>query len=166
MDKAQLTTKWSEKAASWVETDVTNRSSSLVMRRSNMWPARWVGEHTCYFKLNESIRARKSCEDLSRLLSTWRLKSPVIRKLDESVTYCSRRLPNSTIKWSVVQSRFEDKQTENMLAEAAGPDKRAAKKMRPWHCTKNSIQGVLRWPFWGPIHHLPKATLPCWKNTW
>ena len=31
---------------------------------------------------------------------------------------------------------------------------------------KNSLSGVLRWPFWGPIHHLPKATLPCWKNTW
>ena len=29
---------------------------------------------------------------------------------------------------------------------------------------KQSIPGVLRWPFWGPIHHLPKATLPCWKN--
>ena len=40
------------------------------------------------------------------------------------------------------------------------------KKMRPGHCTKKSIPGVLRWPFWGPIHHLPKATLPCWKNTW
>ena len=45
-----------------------------------------------------------------------------------------------------------------MLAEAAGPDQRAAKKMRPGHCTKNSIPGVLRWPFWGPIHHLPKAS--------
>ena len=50
-----------------------------------------------------------------------------------------------------------------MLAEAAGPDQRAAKKMRPGHCTKNSIPEVLRWPFWWPIHHLPKATLPCWK---
>lgn len=59
MDKAQLTTKWSEKAALWIETDVTNWSSSLVMRRSNVWPAWWVGEHTCCFKLNESVRARK-----------------------------------------------------------------------------------------------------------
>ena len=57
------------------------------MRRSNMWPARWVGEHKCCFKLNESMRARKSCEELSRLLSTRRLKSPVIRRLDESVTW-------------------------------------------------------------------------------
>ena len=33
-----------------------------------------------------------------------------------------------------------------MLAEAAGPDQRAAKKMRPGHCTKKkSIPGVLRW---------------------
>ena len=25
-----------------------------------------------------------------------------------------------------------------MLAEAAGPDQHAAKKMRPWHCTKKN----------------------------
>ena len=50
-----------------------------------------------------------------------------------------------------------------MLAEAAGPDQCAAKKMRSGHCAKNSIPGVLRWRFLGPIHHLTKATLPCWK---
>ena len=31
-----------------------------------------------------------------------------------------------------------------MLAEVAGPDQRAAKKMRPGHCTKKYIPGVLR----------------------
>ena len=30
-----------------------------------------------------------------------------------------------------------------MLAEVAGPDQRAAKKMRPGHCTKKSIPGAL-----------------------
>ena len=28
-----------------------------------------------------------------------------------------------------------------MLAEAAGPDQRAVKKMRPWHCTKKIHPG-------------------------
>ena len=28
-----------------------------------------------------------------------------------------------------------------MLAEAAEPDQRAAKKMRPWHCTKKIHSG-------------------------
>ena len=28
---------------------------------------------------------------------------------------------------------------------------------------KKSIPGVLGWPFWGPIHHLSKATLSCRK---
>ena len=45
-----------------------------------------------------------------------------------------------------------------MLAEAAGPYQRAAKKMRPGHCTKKihpGSPGVT-----GPIHDLPKATLP------
>ena len=52
-----------------------------------------------------------------------------------------------------------------MLAEAAGPDQRAANKMRPGHCTKKFRPGSPEVTFWGPIHHLPKATLPCWKNT-
>ena len=53
-----------------------------------------------------------------------------------------------------------------MLAEVAGPDQRQAEKMRPGNCTKKlHPAGVLGWPFWGPIHHLPEATLPCWKNT-
>ena len=30
-----------------------------------------------------------------------------------------------------------------MLAEVAGPDQRAAKKMRPGHCAKKPILGVL-----------------------
>ena len=53
-----------------------------------------------------------------------------------------------------------------MLAEVAGPDQRAAKKMGPGHCTKKIYPGspgvtFLDTPL--PIHHLPKATLPCWK---
>ena len=48
-----------------------------------------------------------------------------------------------------------------MLAEAAGPDERTAKKMRPGHRTKNFHPGSSEVTFWGPIHHLPKATLPC-----
>ena len=51
-----------------------------------------------------------------------------------------------------------------MLAEAAGPDQRAAKKMRPGHCTKKNHPGSPEVTFLGtdsPIHNLPKATLPC-----
>ena len=33
---------------------------------------------------------------------------------------------------------------ENMLAEVTRPDQRAAKKIRPGHCTKKSILGGLR----------------------
>ena len=32
---------------------------------------------------------------------------------------------------------------ENMLAEVAGPDQRAAKKMRPGHCTKNILLYII-----------------------
>ena len=46
----------------------------------------------------------------------------------------------------------------------AGPDQRAAKKMRPGHSTKNIHPWRPGRPFWGPIHHLPKAILPCWKK--
>ena len=31
---------------------------------------------------------------------------------------------------------------ENMFVEVAGPDQRAAKKMRPGHCTKNTPSSV------------------------
>ena len=51
-----------------------------------------------------------------------------------------------------------------MLAEAAGPHQRAAKKMRPGHCTKQFHPGSPGVTFWGSIHHLPKATLPCFKK--
>ena len=50
-----------------------------------------------------------------------------------------------------------------MLAEVAGPDQRAAKKMRPGHCTKKSIPGVLGWSFLGLIHSFTKVSHPCWK---
>ena len=43
----------------------------------------------------------------------------------------------------------------------AGPDQRAAKKMRPGHCTKKIHPGSPEVTYWGPIHHLCKATLPC-----
>jgi len=33
---------------------------------------------------------------------------------------------------------YKSKKTENMLAEVAGPDQRAAKKMKPGHCTKKN----------------------------
>ena len=53
-----------------------------------------------------------------------------------------------------------------MLAKLAGPDQRAAKKMRPGHCTKKFHPGSPEVTFWGPIHHLPKATHPpLLKNT-
>ena len=48
-----------------------------------------------------------------------------------------------------------------MFAEAAGPDERVAKKMRPGHCTKKFRPRGPEVTFWGPTHHLPKATLPC-----
>ena len=53
-----------------------------------------------------------------------------------------------------------------MLAEVAGPDQRAAKKMRPGHCTKKSIPGVLGWSFLGLIHSFTKVSHPCWKYIW
>ena len=57
-----------------------------------------------------------------------------------------------------------------MLACVAGWPKQPGQinaRPRKWGLgtvQKQSIPGVLRWPFWGLIHHLPKATLPCWKN--
>ena len=48
-----------------------------------------------------------------------------------------------------------------MVAEATGPVQRAARKMRPGHYTKKFHPGIPKVTFWGPIHHLPKATLSC-----
>ena len=53
-----------------------------------------------------------------------------------------------------------------MLVEVAGPDQRAAKKMRPGHCTKKSILGVLGWSFLGLIYSFTKVSHPCWKYIW
>ena len=52
-----------------------------------------------------------------------------------------------------------------MPAEVAWPDQRATKKMRPGHCTKTIHSGSPEVTFLGTDTSLPKATLPCWKNT-
>ena len=51
-----------------------------------------------------------------------------------------------------------------MLAEVAGPDQRAAKKMTPGHCTKKNPS----WVSWVDlsrdlIHSFTKVSHPCWK---
>ena len=47
------------------------------------------------------------------------------------------------IPQTLTNSKDVIQKAENMLAEVAGPDQRAAKKMRPGHCTKKPILGVL-----------------------
>ena len=50
-----------------------------------------------------------------------------------------------------------------MLAEVAGPEQRAAKKMRPGHCTKKIHPGCPGLTFLGPIHSFTKVSHPSWK---
>ena len=47
------------------------------------------------------------------------------------------------IPQTLTNSKDVIQKAENMLADVAGPDQRAAKKMRPGHCTKKSIPCVL-----------------------
>ena len=44
-----------------------------------------------------------------------------------------------------------------MLAEAAGPDQRAAKKMRPGHCTKKNYPGSPEVTFLGTDRSLAQS---------
>ena len=79
------TTKWSEIIGSWAQTLSRIFSSSRVIKRSNVGPARCVGTDTCWVRLNISSSSRKSDALLFPLSSTWKLKSPTIKSFDRSV---------------------------------------------------------------------------------
>ena len=50
-----------------------------------------------------------------------------------------------------------------MLAELAGPDQRAAKKMRPGHCTKKNPSRVSWVDLSRDRYSFTKVSHPCWK---
>ena len=57
---------------------------------------------------------------------------------------------------------YKSKQTENMLAEAAGPDQRAARKMMPGHCTKKIHPGNPEVTFLGTDTSFAQSHLVCY----
>ena len=71
--------KWSDgETSEWVI--VGDRVESfVVMTRSSVWPAWWVGKLTCWLRLAFLRRERNCCECRSEWLSVCMLKSPVIR---------------------------------------------------------------------------------------
>ena len=69
-----------------------------VMTRSRVWFLMWVGKLTCWTRLADERRFRKSDARLSEGLSTWILKSPVSKKSFGVVAARERREPNSSRK--------------------------------------------------------------------
>ena len=65
--------KWSDSATEALGDDT-------VMSRSRVWPVRWVGTCTCCWSPNVWRTSAKFLE------SSWKLKSPVIRRVPGSIT--------------------------------------------------------------------------------
>lgn len=88
-----LTRIWSDKIESVTEIGPILFSSFLVIIRSRVWPEGCVGPQTCCVKLKDSSSWRKLMQVELDLLSTCKLKSPVVINAPGVVVQCSSRLP-------------------------------------------------------------------------
>ena len=77
-----------------------------------------------------------------------------------NLSQIEKRIPQTlTNSKDIVQKDREHARRSSRARSTHGQENKA------WalYKKKKSIPGVLGWPFWGPIHHLSKATLSCRK---